>query len=180
MSLIAERLDQVAQAFTKIRFRPWECGSGGDGVAFDVTRRNHALRFIYREVEVTVGDFKLIDEKDWAKREPTAPPAVDHSRSIRRYFYEAEVSFAVDGIKGKGRVMLGWLPRIDSMLGPLGTMPERRLIGDLLGAIENQLASSYDDEFLEKQVRKYPEAERCHNHKEDHGVKRIVRWLGLS
>jgi hypothetical protein len=180
MSLLDERLDRVAQAFRQIRFAPWELGAGRDGFTFGVVRKNHSLVFTYAKMQVTVGDFKLVDEKDWHKQAPEAPPVIDEQRQTRNFYYSANVTFQVNGIKGERRVALGYHARVDSLLAPLSTMPERRVIGDLLFMLENQLASSYGDELLEKQVTRYPEPERCHDHLEDHGVKRIRRFLGIS
>jgi hypothetical protein len=170
---LGENLDNIAKAMARQRF---SAGSNLDAFNFEVTRRNHGLTFRRDKLTVTVEGFKLVDERTWSQREPSAPPVIDPYRNMRRYWYEATVSFSVGGVKGSEHVALGYPPRIDGLLAPLGTRFERQLIADLLTAIEHQLAVAFNDELLDKHT--YPEGGPCHSHAEDSVGKRLKHWLG--
>ncbi|MGD0794700.1 MAG: hypothetical protein ABR958_03790 [Dehalococcoidales bacterium] len=174
-SSLAEKLDALAAAFSNIKFS--SC-SNLDAFTFKVSRENHSVIFKHGELEVKVGNFKLMDGNEWFQKEPKAMPVIDDYARCRRLWYEADVKFSVGKIKNSKSLPLGYATYRDSLVAPLGTMPERMVINDLLFKIEQWLASTFGEELFSPQISK--NTVRDMDSRSDSLGRRIIRALGLS
>jgi len=174
-STLAQKLDMLASAFSSIKFSP---GSNLDAFTFQVSRENHSVVFRHGQLEVRVGDFELMDGNKWLKKEPKAVPVIDEQASWRQLWYEADVEYSVGNVKSNMRLPLGYDVYRDSLVAPLGTMPERAVIGELLFQIERWLASTFGEELLSPQISK--KTVRGMDSRSDSLGRKIIRALGLG
>jgi len=173
---LSEKLDTLASAFSNIKFNP--SSSNLDAFTSEVKRENHGVTFKHGELEVRVSNFKLMNDDEWFKKEPKATRVIDDAARIRQLWYSADVGFSVGKVKNSMRLPLGYDVYRDSLIAPLGTMPERAIINDLLFKIEHWLASTFGEELLSPQISK--NAVRKIDSRSDSLGRKIIRALGLS
>jgi hypothetical protein len=145
MDKLAGRLTAIANVLARVKFT---LGSNLDEFAFLVHRQNHSLVFIHSNVVVKVGNFKLVNAKEWMEREdPKYPALIGRDRS---YFYTADVSWSVGKVKGRGSGALGYFLHRERILIGLPVYDRwRAVIDSLLSQVEKTASSLFFNELLE-------------------------------
>lgn len=130
-ALSQEELDALACTLGRIKFSP--SGASVDEFVFKVKRRGDTLLFTHGDIEVAVGDFKLVDLDGWTD---ALYPIVDRESRVIQYHYRAEVAVKIGGVKSKKEMVLGYIRDREDLLQPFGRSREREVADWLLLKID--------------------------------------------